>query len=283
MTSGIAIAMLLAALPTITSNSNCPSASDIESHLSALLPGDGTPPGTALVNASSEALLIDLRSGTRLLETQRRVVVGSRCEERARAAAVVIATWWPVEPARTAHAEVMPTVSISGEPVRRLFISAGGFASMISDGITPGARVEVAWSPWSRDFGFRLSISGTAAQGGDLGRGQVIFRRATSEIGPSYSHGRLRLDGGLALSLVGVQGSGYTTNQKSSGTSMGATTGLRMAWAWSSMLPWLELRGILWPQSQRIYVIESAVNTQTTYAMPCAELQLGVGVAFSLF
>jgi hypothetical protein len=84
--------LLLAARPTVTSASSCPSARDIDSNLAALLPEQAGLPGTAAIRPASDGLLVDLRPETPALAAQRAVVVGSNCEDRAKAAAVVIAT-----------------------------------------------------------------------------------------------------------------------------------------------------------------------------------------------
>jgi len=283
MSSAVLFALWLAAHPTIASNSDCPSSRDIESHLSVLLPNDDVPSGTATISAAPNGLLVDLRAENRAFRAQRTVVVGGDCEERARAAAVVIATWWPVGTAGIERAETKPEVFVARESPRRFDVSAGGFASVGSDGVAPGARLEAAWLPWAQSFGFRLSVGGTGWQGGSLGQGQAHWMRAASEIGPTYSRGVLRLDGSVVASLFRIQGSGFTVDQTSTGVSVGASAGLRAGWAWNQWLPWLELRAIWWPQSQRIYVTDLGTGLQTTRPMPHAELQLGAGIALSLF
>jgi hypothetical protein len=103
-----------------------------------------------------------------------------------------------------------------------------------------------------------------------------------SEVGAAWSRGPLRLDGAAVLSLVFVEGQGYTSNQKSSGTSLGLSAGARLSWALGRWAPWLELRGVAWPQSQRIFVTDSATGARGQHSLPHGELQLGAGISVSL-
>jgi hypothetical protein len=152
--------------------------------------------------------------------------------------------------------------------------------SVISGSIAPGARAEVSMH-WQR-LGGRASLSGTASQGGNLGRGKVDWRRLSAELGPTYAAGHLRLDVGLVASVLAIQGSNFTKNRSPAGTTAGATTGLRIFWNWRSALPWLELRGMWWPLSQRIYVVDETTGTQMSRPLPHGEVQLAAGVAFPL-
>jgi hypothetical protein len=283
MITTIVLGLLLSAQPTVGSNSNCPSARDIESNLSVLLPGETAQPGTVLVSTTPDGLLVELRPKTPGSGALRSVAVGDNCEERAKAAAVVIATWWPTGAAPSVRSETQPATVKWSDTRRRLGLSVGGYASVVSGSVAPGGRAEATWTPRGQAFGLRLSLGGTGPQGGSLGQGQAHWTRAAAELGPTFSLGNLRLDGGMVASLMWIEGSGFAVNQKSTGGSLGATAGVRLGWAWGRALPWLELRGLLWPQSQRIYITDSATDLQTTRPMPHWELQLGAGIAFSLF
>jgi hypothetical protein len=79
-----------------------------------------------------------------------------------------------------------------------------------------------------------------------------------------------------------VEGQGYTTNQRSSGISVGLSAGARLSWTLGRWAPWLELRGVGWPQSQQIFVTDSVTGTRSERALPHGELQLGAGISVSL-
>jgi hypothetical protein len=273
--------LTLAGGPTVTSASDCPSARDIESNLSALLPEQWAQPGTVTVWPTADGLVIDLRPKDPALAAQRRVVVGSNCEERAKAAAVVIATWWPAEGARPGQgvaAEARPE-----ERVRGFAVAAGGYASIVSGSVAPGARLEAWLAPRETGFGVRLAAGATLSHEDTLGQGAVSWFRASLELGPTYSLRFLHVDAGLVASVLWVGGSGFAENRNDSGAMAGLTLGLRAVHRWGRVEPWLELRGVAWPETQQMYVTDAATGLRANRPLPNAELQVGAGIALSLF
>jgi hypothetical protein len=287
MTPASIVALFVALQPHVASDSNCPSASDIEDNLSVLLPAEMVRPGTAAVISRPDGLAIHLQpEGTEQSE-ERSITVGSGCEERAKAAAVAIATWWPTQPAAKDSPPATVAVTLATPAprpkARVVTVAAGGFASLIAGSAAPGVHAEVAWAPWAGALAFRLDLAGIGAHGASLGSGQVQFRRLASEVGAAWSRGPLRLDGAAVVSLVFVEGQGYTSNQQSNGASLGLSAGARLSWALGRWAPWLELRGVAWPQSQRIVVTDSATGARSEHSLPHGELQLGAGISVPLF
>lgn len=285
MISALLWGVLVAAHPVIASHLDCPSSRDIESQLSVLM-SDAAQPGTVVVSATADGLLVDLRPDNSAFAAMRTLTVGSDCEERARATAVIISTWWPVAGAAPRHAEVASTVS--AEPaqadtrVRGFRLGAGAFASLVSDGAAVGGRLEADWLPrWARGFGFRIGAAFTDSHTSAVGRGQAGWSRATTEIGPTYSLGLARFDAGAVASLLSIRGTGFEVSQTSNGGALGMTLGERAEWRWGRVVPWVELRAFLWPQTQTIYVLDATTGNKTTHALPHAELQLGVGLALA--
>jgi hypothetical protein len=285
MMSAVLLSVLVAAYPVIASHLACPSSRDIDSQLSVLLP-DAAQPGTVVVSATTDGLLVDLRPNDSAFAAIRTLTVGSDCEERARATAVVISTWWPVTGAGPRRAEVPAAVSV--EPAaadtraRRVGLGAGAFVSLVSDGGAPGGRLEAAWLPRrARGFGLRVSTSFIGPQTSWLGKGETHWSRATAEIGPSYLLGHVRLDAGTVASLLWIRGTGFDVSQTSKGGAFGMTLGGRAEWPWGSVVPWVEVRGFLWPQSQTIYVLDATTGSKATHALPHAELQLGGGITLA--
>jgi hypothetical protein len=283
MTPASIVGLLLALQPSVISDSDCPSARDIEDNLSVLLPANGTRPGNAVVMSRSDGISIQLRPEGAEQSDDRSIAVGIGCEDRAKAAAVAIATWWPTRAApKDITPEPLEAALIAQRPhARTVSVAAGGFASLISGGAAPGVRAEVQWAPWARPLAFRLDLAGTGAHGAGLGPGQVQFRRIASELGIAWSRGPLRLDGAGVFSVLFVEGQGYPSNQQSSGISLGLSAGARLSWPLGRLAPWLELRGVGWPQSQRIVISNSASGTQSDWTLPHAELQCGAGIAVS--
>jgi hypothetical protein len=234
-------------------------------------------PGTVVVSTTADGLLIDLRPENPTFAALRTVTVGDDCDERARVTAVVISTWWPLVGAESrsneaalARSATPIVVETSARPLR---LAAAAFVSVTGDGSAPGGRIEVAWLPSrARGFGLRASTSYTAAREVALGRGQASWSRATAELGPSLSLRRFRLDAGATLGRLWIGGEGFDQKQSSQGNTIGMTVGARAEWPWGRLAPWIEMRGLLWPQAQSIY---------TSHALPRAELQLGGGIALA--
>jgi hypothetical protein len=272
--------ILLAGHLTVTSASDCPSASDIDGNLAVLLPEQTALAGTVAVSPTEAGLLVDLRPSSLAFTGQRLVVVGSNCQERAKAVAVVIATWWPVGPA---GARPLASAGARQEArSRRLGLAAGGYASIVSSSVAPGARVEASFTPRGQGFGVRLAAGGTFAHDDSLAQGRVSWSRASLEFGPTYSHRFLTLDASVVGSLLWVGGSGFSENRQASGAAAGFTVGLRAAIPWGRVQPWLEVRGIAWPQSQEMDVTDAATGEQSSRPLSHVELQLGAGIAFSI-
>lgn len=286
MTPASIVGLFVALQPTVTSDSDCPSTRDIEDNLSVLLPAEMVRPGTAVVASRADGLVIQLRPEGAEQSDSRSIAVGSGCEERAKAAAVAIATWWPTRPASKVVTPERSEAGLATESRRPaahiVTVAAGGFASLISGSAAPGVRAEVQWAPWAGALAFHLDLAGTGAHGANLDPGQVQFRRIASEAGVAWSRGPLRLDGAGVFSLLFVEGKGYTSNQQSSGTSLGLSAGARLGWSLGRLAPWLELRGVAWPQSQQIFVTDSVTGTRSERTLPHGELQLGAGISVSL-
>jgi hypothetical protein len=268
-----------AALPTVTSASSCPSARDVASNLAVLLSDTTAVPGSAVVSSAPDGLSVDLRTEDSGFVANRSVVVGGDCEERAKAAAVVIATWWPVGPAGPRHSEETGREERS----RGFGVAAGGYASIVSGSVAPGARAEASFAPRGSAFGVRLAGGGTAAHGNSLAEGQVHWSRVSVELGPTYASRWLRVDAGAVGSLLWVEGSGFSENRQSKGAAAGVTLGVRAAPQWGRIQPWLELRGVAWPQSQQMNVTDAATGSRLSRAFPHGEFQLGAGVALAVF
>jgi hypothetical protein len=287
MTPGLVVSCLagviVAGQPGIATRLDCPSARDIASQLSVLMPDDAQP-GRVVVDVAPDGLLVGLHPDDTAFSATRVVAVGDDCDERARAVAVVISTWWPVAGAPPPRPEDPGVVAVAPVPVeprrRRLHLGAGAFASMVGDGIAAGGRLEAGWLPRpERGFGLRAAVAYTAAHESALGRGQATWSRAAVELGPSYSLGHARLDAGAVGSRIWSQGSGFDVSQSAQGSAVGATLGLRKEWTWRRLVPWLEVRGCWWPESQSIFVVDATTGDRTSHPLPHAELQLGGGVA----
>ncbi|MFN2165441.1 MAG: hypothetical protein ACK2U9_04190 [Anaerolineae bacterium] len=273
--------LMLAVRPAVMSITDCPSARDIDTFLAALLPDEDLQPGTASVSPSGDHLLIELRPERAAVTAQRSIAVSGDCTERAKAAAIVIATWWPGTSDGPRHVENLPGRQV--ESAYGVGLAAGGYVSLVSSSAAAGVQGEASFEHRKSPWGLRLAVTGTDAHEDSLVAGHVRWSRASLEIGPSYAIRWLRLDSGVVGSLLVIEGSGYDQNRRSSGGAVGATFGVRAAAPWGSVKPWLEVRGFAWPQSQTIDVTNVTTGEQQSRALPRAELHLGAGVALPLF
>jgi hypothetical protein len=250
-----------------------------------LLPDGTAQAGRVNVATLPETLLIDLRPEQADLGVQRSLIVSGTCEERARSVAVVIATWWPVEPARSTEVAFGsgPAGDTVGKGGQRLELGAVGFASVVSEGVAPGLGLEAQWLPWSRTHGLRLALSGTGSHGGALGQGQAHWQRAGAEAGFAYARGALSLDAGGVAGVVRVQCSGFAGTQSSTGMAFGATAGGRVGWRLGRHMPYVSLRALFWPQAQRMVVFDPAADVEASRTLPHWEAQIGAGIAYSVF
>lgn len=272
------VVALLVAAPTIASNSSCPSGPAIEASLAPLLAGQSLRPGKVVVTTLPDTLALDLQPRGAGRGDHRSVAVDSDCDERARAAAVLIATWWPsqeVEPAQLADAAPAPPARQS-----RVGLSAGVFASAVSDGIAPGARAELSMT--AAKLGLRLAASATASHRASVGPGKVEWRRLGGELGPTFQFGHERLDVGLVESVLFVAGQSLAVDRGFTAASMGVTAGLRVSFNLGRLLPWFELRGMGWAGTQQVNVVGESGTIAASHALPAWELQLGAGAALSL-
>lgn len=277
------VALLIAAHPAVTSSLDCPAARDIASQLSVIMPATAEA-GSVVVSAVGDDLLVDLRPDNAAFAALRTVTVGSDCQERARATAIVISTWWPqTGMSRPPTAPPMVVESPVGMPrPRRFTLGAAAFASIVATSAAAGGRLEARWLPARRrGFGLRAAAAYTGALASAVGNGQASWSRASLELGPSYALGPVALDAGAVLSRLWLRGDGYAEDQTSQGNAFGMTMGGRIERAWGRLVPWLEARGLWWPQAQQIYVLDLATAQRTSRDLPHVELQLGAGIAIA--
>jgi hypothetical protein len=296
--TALVLDLLVATLPVVSADSGCPSAESIAAHLSTLLSPTNAQPGTASVATQLDELIIRLRPQG-YDGAERRIAVRGGCEDRALAAAIAIATWWPVRPRPPAPEAPTTSPAVDGghQPAAIVggvaggtgrsrssaTIAAGAFASMVPDTLAPGLRLAVNWQPWPGRLGLRLALAATDTHDTALAVGRVGWRRMAAEAGLGWTQGPLELDGVAVTSRLWAEGSGYLTNQQSSGFAFGVSAGARLGWSIGRTTVWVEARGVAWPQSQRIVVVDASTSARTAHDLPHAELQGGAGLSFRLF
>ena len=130
MTSALIVGLLLALQPMVTSDSDCPSTHDIEDNLSVLLPANEARPGNAVVMSRSDGIAIQLQPEGAEPSDERSIAVGSRCEDRAQAAAVEMK---PLELNSLVDDAMLLLASSSSEGTRLLINLCDGELSIRGD------------------------------------------------------------------------------------------------------------------------------------------------------
>src|SRR5512142_583658 len=91
----LAVADPAAAPLRVTGATTCPAPPDVEAALIGLVPSPdpASPPDEAELRADADSVVVSLRCGSGEPIGDKRVDAGLSCEQRARAAAVIIAAW----------------------------------------------------------------------------------------------------------------------------------------------------------------------------------------------
>lgn len=260
----------------------CPSAAAVSLALQPLLPEQAGPSGPTQM-----ALLLEQGAGVtvqlfgpelRLLE-ERTLPPASSCDERARVAAVIIASWLtplpkvalgPIDLGPAVEPGRSPSIRLSSPAVRdsspAFSVSAAALASVTSEGVTPGLLLEVsvrrARSPWA------LSVDGllegthrTAVAGGEgawrrLGVGVLGGRRWVS--GRAFMEAQL----GLLLSSLLIEGAGFTSNFSGAALDVGGAACARSGLKLAALAPWVGACAVGWGGTQRLEVTGAGASTE---------------------
>ncbi len=322
MTASLLLSLLLAAFPMVATDSACPSTRSIETQLRKLLSPEALPGKALVEDQTDRLVLRLQPDGAEWAERIISVAGSCEDRAMAAAVAIATWWQMGSRPTEVvpasdqaaitqdAHASVAPPApgaanesrwqsralpggaetregmeTLGGFPYQRpktkLTMSVAGFASFVPGDVGPGARIglDLAW--WER-LSVRMGLSATGAHTASFGGGKTDFQRVSGELGMAWSHRSFQIDGMGLVSRIYVEGSGYQQNQKSAGTSFGLSMAGR--WGWSSRRAglWLEARGILWPQSQRLFVSNPDGQGRLSRDLPHVELQLGAGLSFRL-
>ena len=289
------------AAPVITSDSDCPSVTEVVSRLTGLLSGNS--PGTsgaAHIRVQAGQMIVEL-AGEGEPATSRILPAEADCHSRAQAAALVIAAWLDNMPADPqAQAESVPALAIepaslhAQSPVTeaappapsRFSLGAAAFASMDDQGPGGILSVEAAWRNLVGRFGLATDLSFPLPRETNVGQGKARLWRPVLALAlrAPLTQGAWILDAGVGptFGLLVVAGSGFDQNRTDVAVSWGATAGLRLAhrstskWAY-----WAELRSLLWPAAQHI---RNEVNGEAPKLanLPRIEGHIGLGCSFDV-
>jgi hypothetical protein len=287
----------------IRGETTCPDPEAVRSQLRPLAPGPWPSEDAVKVvvlgdakgdDKNRGALVVTLFGpGLELLE-ERRLAPYASCEERARAAAVVIAAWLtslPVgataamrlagAPVPTADFGVATQTQATAPPSPLLFRgTAAALVSVTPDGTAPGLLIEAAML--SRQGRWALSVAGlyTGRHRKSVGMGEGIWRRWGGAAGGSWQAVRRRLwldlRGELLVTRLDIVGRGFPTNTGGTTWDLGAAAGMRLGYGRGHVQPWLGAWAVGWAGTQNVHVSGAAERQE----IPRVEALLGAGATF---
>jgi hypothetical protein len=284
----------------VAGTASCPSPADVAAALPGLIaardPDAAADVATLTADGDSVTVALSRASGEAVGEKQ--LDAGLSCEQRARAAAVVIAAWEarlasqaatlvvPPEPPAAVVAPNSPIWPIpSTGPAREddvveLGVSAGG--SINGTTLAPAAAIEVAYA---RPLAYVVPAVAALFVGShemSIGPGTASWRRyglvatAASRRNrpPLWAEARL----GVALTLLDISGNSFPINHSGVTFDPGVEVGARSGLRYRRMRWWLDGTVAFWPRGQDV-TVQGAPGSTT---LPRAQALLSLGAAYEI-
>ncbi|HEX3697028.1 MAG TPA: hypothetical protein VH374_16745 [Polyangia bacterium] len=206
---------------------------------------------------------------------RRRLPAQGPCDERARVAAIVLATWasdvhltferqLAAPPAPLSPSKAQPTVDVI-KPMPPAPIAHAkttwdlgvGVGSSVADGsFVPGARLTGALLR-GNGIGAQMVATGEGDRSTTAGAGQAVWSRYTAGVGPAYRRNlsAWAIDANLMLvaALFRVHGEQYPASFQSSGFDGGVSTGLRLIAPGRAWRAWLAIDATRWLDARDVH------------------------------
>jgi hypothetical protein len=284
---------------TVDGAATCPTAAEVAVRLSSLL-APANSGDKARIDTVDDAVEIVLRRADGTLIGRRRLQAQGPCDERARIAAIVLATWEsdihpafereaapplaPPEPPAPLPApatdvvKAMPTVAVTRAPAK-WELGVGAATSVAGGTFVAGARVTGAFVRAS-GIGAQMVIAGEGDRSTAAGSGQAVWSRVTAGAGPVYRRhlGPWAVDGNLAVvaAMFRVHGQQYPVGYQGSGWDGGVAAGVRLIAPGKAWRPWLAIDATRWLDRRDV---REAVSGQAREIPPWAA-STSLGVSF---
>jgi hypothetical protein len=274
----------------------CPWSELVTAELSVAAVAESRPPYHADLKEADDELRVELHRPDGSLVTTRTLRSTKDCSTRARAVAVMIATWLGGEPVSDATGAENPSTNEQKSPAEATTISPDRSAprskwgaaasltpltSVARDGAVPGLAVGggLSWSPWGS---VRASLSSTSPYSFALAQsGSVRWRRTAISLEPSLTlrSGKFRAlaGAGPAAALVDMEGVGLATNAHPIAGSLGVRTGISAGLDLGAAVVSFRVAGSYWPGRQEV-----VVNNTVEGTLPKVEVQLGVELEWEI-
>jgi hypothetical protein len=299
----IAAAMATDAVATleITGETNCPTPDAVRSQLQPLTPRpwprDAAVTSVVLARdkdrgTDRDSLVVMLFDASHQLLEERRLALYPGCDERARAVAVVVASWLTALPAASPAMvrlppmpEASPTVvrgtpPAGSRPGFAVTGAAAALASVVAGGLAPGVMIEAAIAPPDQQWSVSLAglLEGTHRM--SIGDGQATWWRWGGAVGGGWRpvRGRiwLELRAAFLLTRLHIAGAGFTNDTGATTWDPGGTVATRLGYAWPRVRPWLGAWAVGWGGTQNVHLVGDATRGQ----IPRFQALFGVGATF---
>ena len=313
MTAAAVVALALAAstgvvspLIEIARDSSCPSAELVREALGSV---GGAPPQRRVavtVHDTPNGMLITFRwDGDGPADVRPVAAPAPRdCAQRARAAAVVIASWLGTLPAAPVQAPPPPPAQneplpgadspalVAVHPAPPPSSRAGqwwvglGLGAGAGGGIAPGGRLELTHTgPSGRGVGWSVAAQSTLPRSRSLADGTSRWLRPALGLAGFFAWpfraATVSADLGPVVSETIAWGSSYPTDKTDHALSVGGSVGVRLLIAAGPLRPWVELRAIEWLTAQRLR-FDTADSGAATADLPRTELFAALGCSLPL-
>jgi hypothetical protein len=284
---------------SVVSDTDCPSAPDVQSALSDLVPAVDTPAVEVRVRSTVETLLVEFASEGEPLRSRELRAEGD-CAARARTAALVAAAWLDALPAQSLDAPEAPGVptpqpatapeppqAAAPEPATttpRLWLGFGAFGLIDDWGASTGVLGDGQFGGLTGPVDVGLSLAVPLARRADLGKGTALWWRPSAELTlrVPLAHGEWIVSPGLGavVALLRVSGSGYDHDNTDTVTTWGARAQLRVQRPWMNHGLWIEVGARIWPLEQHL---RNNVNggDPVLRGLPRWDGQVAVGFSFA--
>ena len=280
----------------VVGDTSCPSAAAVSAALDGLVAAPAGAPDVVELTGPGVAATVRLRTAAGELVAEKRLPESPACEERAQAAAVIVAAWeahlragaapmWPLpasSPAPASKADVPTLAAAAPAPLPRpihVDTSVAALGSIAADHFAPGAMLEAMFSRGDSAFALGVGALAVGSHSVTLASGRGTWSRyggvvdlQSSALWPAAA---LQLHAGLALTALSVAGESLPTTKAATLFDPGTVVGVRLRYRGERVSPWLEVAAAFWPRPHTLFVSGSAASTE----LPANEVLLGVGLS----
>jgi hypothetical protein len=276
-------------------SSSCPSVSAVREALESMLAPRSPRPAWIRISDADARLTIEFVLADSWRIERRAIAAAPDCAERARAAAIVMASWLGDLPAASLAAPEIVSrrpdaTLVSARPApasvepRRTWLGAG-IGGAASGGLGANVRVEVQRLGVGGGLGWALAAGVARPRGISVGGGSAEWMRPNLDVSGVYEWsvrgGGIDVAAGALAGLTVAWGDDYAANDRSASLLWGLTGGARAFATRGRLRFWLDLRGSRWLQTQRVWRDVRPDGMSVSATLPAAEIAVTAGASVS--